>query len=121
MLSTSQTFLGLEPESNRIDPPPSTSCWESSPTALKLGRTPNVAQRALYRALICRNNLGISTSAAGSGSEDVSEGEGLVLGNWAIVSNRTRMLWIARLVQNQRISIPLERVSMGIRTLPIFR
>jgi len=121
MLSTSQTFLGLEPESGRMDSPPSTSCWESSPVALKLGRTPNVAQSALYRALIWRNNLGISTSAAGSGSKDVPEGEGLVRGNWAIVSNRTRMLWIARLVQNQRIRRPMEWVSMTIRTLPIFR
>ena len=102
ILSTSQTFAGLEPEPRRMDSPPSTSCWESFPVARKLGRTPNVAQRALYRALIWRNNLGISTSAEGSDSEDPPEDEGLVRGNWEIVSNRTRMLWMARLVQNQR-------------------
>ena len=99
ILSTSQTFLGLESESSGTDSPASTSSCELPPVALKLGRTPNVAQRALYRALIWRNNLGISTSTEGSKSEDAPEGEGLVRGNWAIVSSKTLILWIARLVQ----------------------
>jgi len=100
MLSTSQTFLGLEPESSGMDSPaPASSSCESLPVALKLGRTPNVAQRALYRALIWRNNLGISISAEGSNSEGAPEGEGLVRGNWAIVSSKTLILCIARLVQ----------------------
>jgi len=99
---------------------PSTS-WESFPAVLKLGRTPNDAQRALYRALIWRNNLGVSTSAEGSDSEDVPEGEGLVRGNWAIASSKILMLWIARLVQTKGSAHRWDRRYMSIRTLLIFR
>ena len=109
ILSTCQTFFGLAPESSCIDPPLSASPWESLSAALKLGRTPNVAQSVLYRALIWRNNLGMSTSAEWSDSEDDPEGEGLVRGNWAIASSKTLMLCIVRLVQNQRI-----RIASGI-------
>ena len=84
---------------------PSVSSWESVPAALKLERTPNVAQRALYRALIWRNDLGISSSAEGS------ECEGLIRGNWAIVSSKTLTLWITRLTQNRGLTHRRDRFA----------
>ena len=60
----------------------------TSPTsdARRLGRTPSVAQRALYRDRICRNSLEMSRSAA-----ELSEVDGLTRGNKEMRSKRRLM------------------------------